>query len=365
MKLYEISDCIEAFAPLSLQEEYDNSGLIIGDKGKEITKALLCVDVTEEVVAEAVNEKCNLIISHHPVIFGKGLKKIGSSSSQERIITKAIKEDIAIYAAHTNLDNFHNGLNRILCDKLGVKNTKLIQPKGDLLRKLVTFCPDKKATEVRLALFNAGAGSIGNYDSCSFNAEGTGTFRANEDAKPYVGKIGELHTEKESRIETIYPSFLEAEVIKALLKAHPYEEVAYDIYNLSNKDMRAGAGLIGELDAEFEELDFMLGLKEITEAGCIRHTKLLGKKIKKVAVCTGSGSFLIRDSISAGADIFITADMKYHQFFDAEGRILIADIGHYESEQYVKELLYSILNKKFPKFAFVFSNADANPVYYL
>ena len=284
---------------------------------------------------------------------------------QERIIRKAILKNIAVYAAHTNLDNYYNGLNRILCDKLGVKTTKVISPKGDMLRKLVTFCPTDKAEQVRNAIFSAGAGFIGNYDSCSFNAEGTGTFKANENANPYVGKIGELHQEKEVRIETIYPVFLEHRILKAMKEAHPYEEVAYDIYPLLNKDVRTGAGLYGELDEEFEELDFLLGLKEITEAGCIRHSKLSGKKIKKVAVCTGAGSFLIKDAIAAGADIFITADMKYHQFFDAEGKIIIADIGHYESEQFVKELLISILNKKISTFATIISETNTNPVYYL
>ena len=365
MKINEIAECIEEFAPLSLQESYDNCGLIIGEKGKEVKKALICVDITEEIIEEAVNKGCDLIISHHPLIFGKGIKTIGDGSMQERVIRKAIKNDIAIYAAHTNIDNYYKGLNKILCDKLKVKNTRVISPKGEMLRKLVTFCPIDKAANVRNAVFKAGAGYIGNYDYCSFNADGTGTFRANEGANPYVGNIGELHSEKEVRIETIYPIFLEQKILKAMKELHPYEEVAYDIYPLGNKDMKSGAGLVGEMEEEFEELDFLLGLKEITEAGCIRHTKLPGKKIKKVAVCTGSGSFLIKEAISSGADIFITADMKYHQFFDAEGKIIIADIGHYESEQFVKELLYSILNKKISTFATIIAETNTNPVYYL
>ena len=365
MKIKDIAQCIEEFAPLRLQESYDNSGLIIGDIEREVKKALICVDVTEEIIDEAIKKGCDIVIAHHPLIFGNGVKKFGNATMQERIIQSSIKNDIAIYAAHTNLDNYYNGLNKILCDKLEVKNTRVIQPKGDMLRKLVTFCPVDKANDVREAIFKTGAGFIGNYDSCSFNAEGTGTFRANEGANPYVGKVGELHQEKEVRIETIYPVFLEQQIIKALLKAHPYEEVAYDIYPLANKDNRSGAGLTGELKEEYEELDFLLGLKDATEAGCIRHTRLRGKKIKKVAVCTGSGSFMIKEAIAAGADIFITADMKYHQFFDAEGKIIIADIGHYESEQFVKELLYSILNKKFSTFATIIAETNTNPVYYL
>jgi dinuclear metal center YbgI/SA1388 family protein len=365
MRLREIIECIENYAPLKLQESYDNSGLIIGEKDRNVKKALLCVDVTEEVIEEANMNDCDLVISHHPLIFGKGVEKIGASTALERIIIMAIKDDIAIYAAHTNLDNSSEGLNRILCDKLGIKNNRIISPKTDMLRKLITFCPLDKAEGVREAIFKAGAGYIGNYDSCSFNIEGNGTFRGNDNANPYVGKKGKLHTEKEVRIETIYPEYLESKILKAMFAAHPYEEVAYDIYPLGNKFNNAGAGLIGELAKETEEKIFLEYIKKITKVPCIRHTKLSGRKLKKIAVCTGSGSFIIRDAISAGADMLVTADMKYHQFFDAEDKIVIADIGHYESEQFVKELLYMILNKKFPNFAFLISETNTNPVYYL
>jgi dinuclear metal center YbgI/SA1388 family protein len=365
MKLREITDYIESIVPLSLQESYDNSGLIIGRKDNEINRALLCVDITEDVIDEAVKKECELIISHHPLIFGNGLKKLNGENEQEKIIIRVIKNDISIYAAHTNLDNYQNGVNKILCDKLGIINTKVISPKSGLLRKLVTFCPVDKANEVRGAIFEAGAGYIGNYDCCSFNVEGSGSFRANEGANPYVGEKGKLHYEKEVRIETIYPVFLEGKIIKAMLESHPYEEVAYDIYPLGNKWNNAGLGLLGELAKGKEEKVFFKYLKDVTNAGCIRHTKLQGKKINKVAVCTGAGSFLIKEAINAGADVFITADMKYHQFFEAENKIIIADIGHYESEQFAKELLYTLLNQKFPKFAPLISDTYTNPVYYL
>ncbi|MCF8296919.1 MAG: Nif3-like dinuclear metal center hexameric protein [Saprospiraceae bacterium] len=364
MKIKEIISCIENFAPLSFQEDYDNSGLIIGDKNAEISKALITLDITEKVIDEAIDGNFQLIISHHPIVFA-GLKKITGKNFVERIVIKAIKNNIAIYSAHTNLDNFHKGVNAIICQKIGLKNCKILSPKSDLLRKLVTFCPIDKAEEVRRAIFEAGAGHIGNYDSCSFNTEGKGSFKANEDANPYVGEQNKLHFEKEERIETIYSINNEAKILNALLKSHPYEEVAYDIYPLKNKFNNVGAGMIGELEIAEDEKDFLKRVKEIVGVGCVKHSDFIGKKIIKVAVCGGSGSFLINNAISSGADIFLTGDLKYHQFFDADEKMIIADIGHFESEQFTKELLLSILNENFPKFAVQISKCNTNAVNYL
>jgi len=364
MRLSDICDCIEAFAPLNLQESYDNSGLILGSKMHEIKGALICLDVTEEVVDEAIEKNCNLIISHHPFIFS-GLKKINGKNSTERILIKCISHEIAVYAAHTNLDNVSGGVNKILCEKLGLVNHRILSPKKELLRKLVTFCPTEKANQVRKALFDAGAGYIGNYDSCSFNASGTGTFRALENAHPYVGEINKLHHEAEVRIETVYPLYIENDVLKALFQSHPYEEVAYDIYPLGNEFKNAGSGMLGDLNSSVSETKFLNHVKNAVSTGCIRHSRLLNKEIKKVALCGGSGIFLLQDAIAAGADILITADVKYHDFFAAEGKIIIADIGHYESEQFTKELLSTILMKKFPKFALFISEINTNSVNYL
>ena len=363
MIIKDITDFIENLAPVQLQETYDNAGLIIGDKNTEINQILVCLDVTENIVDEAIEKKCQLIISHHPLIF-KGIKKINGNNSIEKIIIKAIKNNIAIYAVHTNLDNVINGVNSVLAEKLGLKNQRSLQPKKDIFRKLVFFCPVIHADRVRKAIFEAGAGKIGNYDSCSFNTEGEGSFKAMENANPFVGEPGKLHFEKEIRIETIYPFYLESKIIEALLQSHPYEEVAYDIYKLENYFSQIGSGIIGEID-ETDELNFLSQIKRISNCKCIRHSDLLDKKIKKVAICGGSGSFLIKDAIAAKADIFISGDIKYHDFFEAENKILIADIGHYESEQFTKDLLYTFITKKFPNFAVLISENNTNPIHYL
>jgi len=364
MKIKGIINCIEDFAPDKIQESYDNSGLILGNYNSDVNKALICIDVTEDIIEEAINKKCDIIISHHPLIFNS-LKKINGKNAVEKILIKAIKNDISIYAAHTNLDNVIDGVSGTLSKKLFLKDTKTLLPKADLLRKLVTFCPKDKADEVRSSLFKAGAGHIGNYDCCSFNTNGIGSFRALENANPYAGNIGELHNEDEVKIETIYPYYLEDKILRTLFKVHPYEEVAYDIYPLINKFDKIGAGIVGYLEKEENEMDFLLRLKKVINAKCIRYTKLPGKKVKKIAICGGTGSFLIQKAIEVNADIFITADIKYHQFFDANNKIIIADIGHYESEQFVKELLYSIINKKFPNFAIFISEINTNPVNYI
>ena len=364
MKIKEVTDLIEQLAPLSYQESYDNSGLITGDENEKIKGVLICLDSTEEVVEEAISKKCNLIIAHHPVIFS-GLKKLNGKNYVERTIIKAIQNNIAIYAAHTNLDHVQQGVNAKIREKIGLKNCKILSPKNNLLRKLVTFCPTDKADAVRQAMFNAGAGEIGNYDECSFNVSGTGTFKASAGTNPYVGKIGKQHKEKEEKIETVFPVYLQENILEAMFKAHPYEEVAYDIYPLENAYKQVGSGMIGELKTEMTELAFLKSLKTSMRTDCVRYTKLLNKKIRKVAVCGGSGSFLLKDAIRQGADIFVTADFKYHQFFDAESKIVVADIGHYESEQFTKDLFYELLTKNFSTFAIRLSKVNTNPINYL
>ncbi|MES2591958.1 MAG: Nif3-like dinuclear metal center hexameric protein [Bacteroidota bacterium] len=364
MKLKEITDYLEEYAPLAYQENYDNSGLICGEKDMEITAALICLDSTEAVVDEAIVSGCNLIIAHHPIVFS-GLKKFNGKNYVERVIIKAIKNNIAIYAAHTNLDNVHNGVNAKIAEKLGLINCRILAPQKNGLKKLVTFCPEEKADHVRAALFSAGAGNIGNYDECSFNVTGTGTFRAGKGSQPYVGEQGKQHQEKEVRIEMIFHQNIEGQVVGSLLEAHPYEEVAYDLISLTNSNSMVGAGLIGELPAEQPEMDFLNALKVTMKAGSVRYTALRDKKVKKIAVCGGSGSFLLENAVKNSADVFVTADFKYHQFFDAENRIIIADIGHYESEQFTIELFYDILKKKFSTFALFMSKTNTNPIKYL
>ena len=314
MKLKEITDILEEFAPLSLQESYDNSGLIIGEYNQKIKSAIITLDVTEKIIDEAITEKIDLIISHHPIIF-KGIKTINGKNETERIIKKAIKKDISIYAYHTNADNIIKGVNGVVADKLKLKNVRVLSPVKGQLRKLVTFGPTKSAAKILDALFKAGAGHIGNYDSCSFNMEGIGSFRGNDQTNPHVGKKNELHFEDEVRIETVYPVYLERNIIKALLANHPYEEVAYDLYSLENEFLIAGAGIIGEIEKPIPGKKFLNILKKEFNTGCIKHTEILDKEISKVAFCGGAGSFLIPNAKAAGADVFVTGDIKYHDYF--------------------------------------------------
>ncbi len=364
MKLKDIISIIEDYAPLALQESYDNAGLVVGSSNMEVNKALISFDVTEEVIDEAIKIGANLIISHHPIIFS-GIKKLNGSNYVERIVIKAIKNDIALYAAHTNLDNVINGTNKILAEKLNLKNIKTLSPQKNLLNKLVTYIPVDYKEKMQQAIFEAGAGHIGKYDSCSFEAKGIGTFRAQEGSTPFVGNIGKMHNEAEIRLETIFPSHIKSKIIAALMNAHPYEEVAYDIYKIENNISNIGAGIIGELSEPQEELVFLNNVKEITKAEGIKYTNLLNKKVRKVAICGGSGAFLISKAKRAGADVYITGDIKYHEFFDADNSILVADIGHYESEHFTNTLLLSIIKEKLPTFAIQISDISTNPVNYL
>jgi len=364
MTVQSVCELIEEVAPLALQESYDNAGLLVGNPQQKISSVLLSIDVTESVISEAIQKKCNLIISHHPLIFN-GLKRLTGQNEVQRCIVKALKNDIAIYAAHTNLDNVIQGVNGKIAEKIGLKKLRILQPKENTLLKLITYVPQLHSYKVREALFEAGAGKIGNYDSCSFNVEGVGTFKANEEAHPFVGNINELHSEPEVRIELILPEFLKYNVLQALLNVHPYENPAYDFISLKNTWNEVGAGIVGELDEAVNELEFLKKLKIIFNIPTIRHTNLLNKKIRTVAVCGGSGSSFLKDAISANADIYISGDFKYHEFFDAENRILIADIGHFESEQFTKEIFFEIITKKLPTFAVQISDSKTNPINYL
>ena len=362
-KIKEVVSFLDNIAPRMLSEDYDNVGLLIGDYNSEITGVLVTLDVTEDVIEEAIKTKKNLIVAHHPIIF-RGLKKITKSNEVERVVYSAIKNDIAIYAGHTNFDNIKEGVNNKICEKLSLKNRKIISPMRNQLCKLITFVPENHAEKLRTVLFESGAGKIGNYDNASFNTEGEGTFRANENAKPFVGKIGETHHEKEIRIETIFPLYNKGRVISALLNNHPYEEVAYDIIALENSFADAGSGMIGKLEKELSEEEFLALVKKTFGTGVIKHTKLKGRKIKKVGVCGGSCSFLINSAKSANIDAFITADIKYHEFFDVENSMLLLDIGHFESEQYTKEIFYDLLTKNFSNFATNLSEVETNPIKY-
>lgn len=363
MELKEILSSLEQFAPRSFQESYDNAGLIVGDEKAEIKHVLFCLDSTEAVVDEAINKGAQLIVAHHPIVFS-GLKSLTGKNYIERTIIKAIKNDIALYAIHTNLDNVSYGVNKELSDHLGLINTSVLSPKRGLVKKLVFFCPIKDAQNVKEAIFKAGAGHIGAYDKCAFQLEGTGSFRPGDNTNPHLGQKGEVHTEEELRIETVVPNYLEKKVVNALLHAHPYEEVAYDLYDLSMQWNSVGSGMIGDLPQEMKTLDFLNLIKEQLKVPCIRHTDLNKDFVRKVAVCGGSGSFLLDAAKAAEADIFITADFKYHQFFDAEGELIIADVGHYESEQFTAHLLSRFVKDKHQELKCSITEVNTNPVRY-
>jgi len=364
MVVKDITNYLEELAPLNYAEDFDNVGLLVGNYQTEITGVLVTLDTLEETIDEAIAKKCNLIISFHPIIF-KGLKKLNGNSYVERVVLKAIKNDIAIYATHTALDNSKNGVSAKMCEVLGLKNSKILIPKKGIIKKLTTFVPFDKANALRNSLFEAGAGNIGNYNHCSFNITGEGTFKGNESSDPVFGEKGKLHTEKETRISVVFESKNEASILKSLQENHPYEEVAYELSTTENVHQNIGMGMIGELSSEMDETAFLLFLKKTMKTNCIRHSNLINKKIKKIAVLGGAGSFAISNAIKAGADAYVSADFKYHEFFKAENRILLADIGHYESEQFTKNLLVDYLTKKFTNFAIVLSQKSTNPIYYI
>lgn len=359
----DIISTLENFAPIALQESYDNCGLIYGNETWEISSAILTLDCTEEIVEEAIAHKAGLIITHHPILFA-GIKSLTGKNYVERTLLKAIKNDIAIYAAHTNMDNILLGVNHKIADKLQLLDTKILAPKKQTLKQLYVYVPLSHLEIVQEALWKAGAGNIGNYSRCSYNLLGEGTYMPLENANPFLGEKNILQKEKEIKIEVVFPFYIQSKVIEAMKKAHPYEEIAYGIINLENNISHIGSGIIGELENEISTIDFLTFLKDKMKLQCIKHTQILKKNIKKVALCGGSGSFLIPNAIQAQADIYITSDIKYHQFFDAENKIIIADIGHYESEQYTPEIFLEILSKKFPTFALHLSKINTNPINY-
>jgi dinuclear metal center YbgI/SA1388 family protein len=364
MQVKDIIGIIEQMAPLALQEDYDNAGLLLGHPEQQISGVLVCLDVTEPVIDEAIQLGLDLIISHHPLIF-KGLKKITGRTGQERVIIKAIRNNIAVYAAHTNLDHIPEGVSGIIADKIGLKNREILAPIRGKLLKLVTFVPHSHAVQVREALFNAGAGEIGSYSSCSYNTEGFGTFKASDNSNPYVGEAGIIHQEPEIRIEVILTQFISNQVIAALIQSHPYEEPAYDLIPLANEWKTMGAGMIGEFEQAIETSAFLKKMKVLFGNNSIKYTPVNKLSVKRIAFCGGSGSGFLKEAMRKKADVYISADFKYHEYFDAEAQIMIIDPGHYEMEQFTKEIFYEIIRKKFPTFAVRISEINTNPIQYL
>ena len=362
-QIRQLTEYLETFAPLAYQESYDNAGLIVGDSSVDITGVLVALDATEAVVEEALAKGCNLVVAHHPIVF-KGLKKLNGKTYVERTVIKALKNDVAIYATHTNLDNVWGGVNFKIAEKLNLRNVKILAPKIQVLSKLTTFVPVDFTQKVLDALYAAGAGQIGDYKNCSFRVSGTGTYQPGEAARPAIGSVGEYHEEPENRLEVILPTHRQGALLAALRQAHPYEEVAYYLTTVDNQNQEVGSGAVGDLAEPLDGLAWLTHLKERMNLKLIRYTPLPDRPIKRIAVCGGTGSFLLPDAMRSGADIFVTADYKYHEFFDADNRIGICDIGHYESEVFTKELIGGHLAKKFTTFAVILSETDTNPFRY-
>jgi dinuclear metal center YbgI/SA1388 family protein len=363
MKVKDITTCLEQWAPTSLQEDYDNCGLIIGDETQPVTNVLITLDITEAVINEAIREKCELIVAHHPLIF-KGIKRLNGKNWVDRCIVKAIKADICIYAIHTNLDNIATGVNQMIASKLSLQQARILQPKEGNLLKLEIFVPTTSATEVLAALHQAGAGQIGLYDQCSFQTNGIGSFRPLANANPTIGTVGVKENVKETKLEVILPSHAKSIVLKALIDSHPYEEVAYYLTKITNQNQEVGSGYFGQLEKSMSPDEFIKFLKERMDLKVVKHTSFMSSEIKKVALCGGSGSFLLKNAIQAGADVFISSDFKYHDYFEADGKITILDIGHYESEVFTKDLLNDFLKQKFANIAFNSSEVVTNPIIY-
>lgn len=363
MTVKDVIKILDAYAPLHYTEDFDNTGLLVGNGKATVTGVLVTLDTLETVVDEAIQNNCNMIVSFHPIIFS-GLKKLTGATYVERTVQKAIKNDIAIFAIHTALDNSWNGVNAMICKKLGLSNRRVLLPKKELIKKLTTYVPTESLNHVRTALFEAGAGTIGNYSQCSFTSEGIGSFQGEEGSAPTIGETGELRFEAETLLSVTFPKHIETSVISALFVSHPYEEVAYETITLDNTHQHIGMGMIGELAAEISEEELLTKLKDTFKTGVIKHSAKHNKKVQKIAVLGGSGSFAISAAKAAGADVFVSADFKYHDFYQAEGTILLCDVGHYESEQYTKDLLVDVLTKKITNFAVVLSQTNTNPISY-
>jgi len=364
MIVKEVTAILEELAPLAYAEDFDNVGLLVGNEDSEVSGILVTLDTLEDVVDEAIANRCNLIVSFHPIIFN-GLKKLTGATYVERVVIKALKNDITIYSMHTALDNCKDGVNAKICEVLGIENPEVLIPKKNTIKKLTTYAPKSDAAVLKTSLFNAGAGNIGNYSNCSFTNDGTGSYKPGDSANPVKGKIGQVHYEEEVQIHVTYQSPQEEAVLEALFKNHPYEEVAYEIYSLENINQHIGMGMVGYLKNPIDETQFLTNVKKSMNASCLRHSNLLRRPVQKIAVLGGSGAFAISAAKASGADVFITADVKYHQFYEAEDKMLIADIGHYETEQFTKNLLVDYLTKKIPNFALRLSESKTNPIKYL
>lgn len=363
MTISEVLSILNKWAPLANAEDFDNVGLLVGDQKQKVTHIMVAHDALEAVVLEAAAKSCNLIICFHPIIFS-GLKQLTGKTYVERAVIQAIKHDIAIYAIHTALDNVPHGVNAGMARALGLSDCKVLIPKKEHLFKLTTYVPHVDVSRVCDAVFKAGAGQLGNYSECHFQTDGLGTFKAGENAQPALGTIGSRHEEAEKQLHFVLEKHRATAIISALKQEHPYEEVAYEMTSLVNTHPTLGMGRIGKLEKPMSPMDFLAHTKKAFSAGGIRHSKIGDRPIEKVAVLGGSGAFAIAAAKGAGADALVTADLKYHDYYQAEDRILLTDIGHYESERFTKNIIADYLTEKIRNFAIILSEENTNPINY-
>lgn len=363
MTIQKVIAEIEKHIAMPQAEDFDNVGLLCGLPERNVSGILVCHDALENVVDEAIQRNCNLIVCFHPIIFS-GLKSLTGKNYVERAVLKAIENKVAIYAIHTAFDNDYYGVNAGICNLLGLKNLKILQPKKNNLKQLNVYVPKDYSEKVKEALFSAGAGNIGFYDECSFKVEGKGTFRPTEGSNPFSGEQNVRENADEDMISVIFESFKQNQLIAAMKSAHPYEEVAHQIYQIDNENQYSGLGMYGEFETEMDEREFMSFVKEKFNLNIIKHSDFNQKKIRRVGVLGGSGASGIKAALSKKCDAYLTGDLKYHDYFLAESKMLICDIGHYESEQLVSQQLFEILSQKFSTFAILKSSEKTNPVNY-
>ena len=358
MKIKEVIQFLEQKFPLHWQEDFDNCGVQCGDKERELTGIVVCFDMSEAVIDEALAQGSNMVISHHPIIYKHGLKKIEPTNRVGKIIYKALENKILLYSMHTNIDSGKAGGNVLFAKKLELQNLSVLVPKENQFCKLVVFVPAENSALLKEAMFKIGCGNIGNYSHCSYSCEGIGSFKPLTGVNPHIGKHNRLERVDEERIEMIFPKNIKRQVIETLYGHHPYEEPAFDIITLENQNREVGLGRIGLLPTSMLAKDFILYIKEKLNLDFVKFSGNRDAEIKKVAVCGGGGASFISEALTAGVNAYITGDLKYHDFFIPENKMLLIDIGHFEGEHFIREIITSLLQENFNTFATHFTEVE-------
>ncbi len=367
MKVNDIHSILAAWAPKEIAWERDNVGLQVGDPEANVRGVLVCLDCTEQVILEARKQKADLIVSHHPLLF-RAPKSITTADETGRAIRALIENKTNLYSAHTNLDFTAGGTSFAIAEALRLKNVEFLRKSYEVDKKIVTFVPRLHTQKVRNAMAEAGAGIIGNYDYCSFGIAGTGSFRGNSAANPAIGTKGKLESAEEIRLEMIGKQWNTEKIVKAMIAAHPYETVAYDIYPLQNASTEFGMGIIGTLKQPMGLSSFLQLVKKQLNARVLRRTTALNNVVQRIAACGGAGGELVDTAIAQHADVFITADVRYHDFHHATGKITLIDAGHFETEHPVVNAVVRKLNTEIRKLGQRIpvraAKTSTNPIYY-